>query len=108
MAVVNNPLYTTTEATNAFDNQEGLDHLPNWTYLTGSAQQLHQVWNDYGVQTLVDPGRSDDRPLGHRVHHRQPGHTREILNSDPGDGTTSSRSSFSTLLSAQLQHFVHP
>ncbi len=107
VAVVNNPLYNTTAMTNAFDTQEGLDRLTNWTYLTGSLSQLHQVWNDYGVQTQVTPA-------GAMIAHSdivyiidKSGHTREILNSDPGDGSAPSRSSFSTLLSAQLQQFVH-
>src|SRR5664280_2408145 len=66
--------------TNAFDRQEGLDHLANWTYLTGSVAQLDQVWSDYGVQTEVTPA-------GGMVAHSDivyiidgSGHTREILN----------------------------
>jgi hypothetical protein len=32
------------------------------------------------------------------------GHTREIIDSDPGAGTAAGRSSFSSLLSNQVQH----
>ena len=107
VAVVANPLYTSTSATTAFDKQEGLDHLANWTYLTGSLNQLHQVWNDYGVQIQVTPA-------GSMIAHGdivyiidKTGHTREILDSDPGNGSAPSRSSFSTLLASQIQHIAH-
>ena len=107
VAVVNNPLYNTPAATNAFDDQEGLDHLSNWTYLTGSVSQLQRVWDDYGVQTQVSPA-------GAMIAHSdvlyiidKSGHTREILNSDPGAGTAPSQSSFSTLLTTQVQQLVH-
>src|SRR5674476_1241158 len=35
VAIVNNPLYSSMALTAAFDRQEGLDHLANWTFLTG-------------------------------------------------------------------------
>ena len=103
VAVVNNPLYTSTALTAAFDRQEGLDHLANWTFLTGSLDQLHQVWNNYGVQTEVTPA-------GAMIAHSDivylidsAGHTREILNSDPGNGSSAGESSFSALLTAQVR-----
>ena len=84
VAVVANPLYTSTVATVAFDKQEGLDHLANWSYLTGSLNQLHKVWNDYGVQIQVTPA-------GAMIAHGdivyiidKTGHTREILTPIPG------------------------
>ena len=42
--------------TNAFDRQEGLAHVANWYYLTGSLPALERVWNSYGepVQTVPD------------------------------------------------------
>ncbi len=105
VAVVANPLYNSTEITNAFDRQEGLDQVANWRYLTGSPAQLEKVWNDYGVEVLVEPG-------GAMVDHSdivfiidRHGQTREILNADPGDGS-SSHSSFSTLLAGQVQRFA--
>ena len=107
VAVVANPLYTSTVATVAFDKQEGLDHLANWSYLTGPLNQLHKVWNDYGVQIQVTPA-------GAMIAHGdivyiidKTGHTREILSSDPGDGSAPSRSSFTALLTSQVQHIAH-
>ncbi|MGD0392798.1 MAG: SCO family protein [Acidimicrobiales bacterium] len=103
VAVATNPLYDTTALTTAFDKQEGLDHLANWIYLTGPLTQLHKVWNDYGVQVAV-------APAGAMIAHTdivyiidRTGHTRVILNSDPGDGSPSSASSFSALLAGQVR-----
>ena len=107
VAVVNNPLYNATAFTVAFDEQEGLDHLPNWTFLTGSLAQLENVWDDYGEQSAVSPA-------GAMVAHSDivyiidgRGRTREILDSDPGAGTSATKSSFSALLANQVQHFAH-
>ncbi len=106
VAVVNNPLYRSSALTAAFDRQEGLDHVANWTYLTGSLAQLHQVWNDYGVQTELSPA-------GGMVAHSdivyvidKLGHTRVILNGDPGDGSAEG-SSFVGQLTSQIRSIVH-
>ena len=106
VAIVNNPLYSSMALTAAFDRQEGLDHLANWTFLTGSLTQLHNAWTSYGVQTEVTPA-------GAMIAHSdivfiidRTGHTREILNSNPGDGSAAGESSFSALLSSQVQQFA--
>ena len=49
VAIVANPIYRSISFTNAFDRQEGLTHVGNWLYLTGSVSQLRQVWNSDGV-----------------------------------------------------------
>jgi cytochrome oxidase Cu insertion factor (SCO1/SenC/PrrC family) len=107
VAIVANPLYTSTSVTVAFDHQEGLENLPNWSYLTGSVRQLQNVWNEYGVQAVA-------APAGAMIDHTDivyiidgDGQTREILNADPGDGSSASRSSFSALLASQVQHIAH-
>jgi cytochrome oxidase Cu insertion factor (SCO1/SenC/PrrC family) len=106
VAVVNNPMYRSTAVTAAFDRQEELDHVTNWTYLTGSLAQLHGVWNDYGVQTDVSPA-------GGMVAHTdvvyvidKDGRTRVILNSDPGSGSADG-SSFVGQLTSQISNVVH-
>ena len=106
VAVVANPLYNSTAVTNAFDRQEGLDQVGNWSYLTGSPAQLEKVWNDYGVQVAVAPGGAmiDHSDIVYIIDRH--GQTREILNSDPGDGSATSKSSFSTLLAGQVQRFA--
>ena len=107
VAIVANPLYTTTSVPAAFDHQEGLENLPNWSYLTGSVRQLQNVWNEYGVQVAA-------APAGGMIAHTDivyiidaDGQTREILNADPGAGSSASRSSFSALLASQVQHIAH-
>jgi cytochrome oxidase Cu insertion factor (SCO1/SenC/PrrC family) len=106
VAVVNNPLYNTTAFTAAFDKQEGLDQLANWTFLTGSLPVLEKVWIDYGEQSEVTPA-------GAMVAHSDivyiidgKGRAREILDSDPGQGTSTTKSSFSALLAGQVRHIV--
>ena len=79
--------------------------MTNWTYLTGTLAQLHQVWNDYGVQT-------DVTPAGGMVAHSdivyvidRHGHTRVIINGDPGDGSAE-ESSFVGQLTSQIGNVV--
>jgi cytochrome oxidase Cu insertion factor (SCO1/SenC/PrrC family) len=106
VAVVNNPLYNAPAFTAAFDRQEGLDSLPNWIFLTGSLDELHNVWNDYGEQSAVSPA-------GAMVAHSDivyiidgSGRTREILDADPGGATSASESSFSGLVAGLVRTIV--
>ena len=39
-----------TAYTTAFTDQENLNQVPNWLYLTGSLSQLKSVWHDYGIE----------------------------------------------------------
>jgi cytochrome oxidase Cu insertion factor (SCO1/SenC/PrrC family) len=105
VAVANNPLYYSTALTAAFDRQERLDHVANWTFLTGSLVQLHKVWDDYGVQNEISPA-------GGMVAHSdiiyiidKQGRTRVILNADPGDGSAEG-SSFVGQLTSQISSVV--
>ncbi|HTX28925.1 MAG TPA: SCO family protein [Streptosporangiaceae bacterium] len=98
VAVVANPIYRSVAFTRAFDRQEGLATVSNWLYLTGSASQLGQVWNEYGVAV-------QDLPAGAMIAHGdlavvidRSGYIREELGADPGPGTTSTQSSYSVLL----------
>jgi cytochrome oxidase Cu insertion factor (SCO1/SenC/PrrC family) len=97
VAVVANPIYRSISFTNAFDRQEGLTHVGNWLYLTGSVNQLRRVWNSYGV--LVQTSEA-----GAMVAHSDlafvidaQGHERAEMEDDPGTGQQES-SSFSSLL----------
>jgi cytochrome oxidase Cu insertion factor (SCO1/SenC/PrrC family) len=106
VAVVNNPLFLTSAATNAFDRQEGLAGLRNWLFLTGPLHALQQVWNDYGVLTSL-------LPAGAMVSHNDlvyvidpKGNVRAVLDSDPGSGSAI-RSSFTSLLTAQVLSASH-
>ena len=99
VAVVANPTYRSTAFTRAFDRQEGLTTVPNWLYLTGSLSQLGAVWRHYGVtvQNLQAGAMSAHNDLA--VVIDPAGHIREEMAADPGPGTSSTKSSFSVLLS---------
>ena len=98
VAVVANPIYHEVAFTQAFDRQERLTQVPNWLYLTGSVPQLRQVWRDYGISALILPAGS---MIGHPdiayVIDRA-GRVRAELSTDPGPGTTATKSSFAVLL----------
>ena len=98
VAIVANPVYHQVADTQAFDRQEHLDQVPNWLYLTGSGPQLQQVWKDYAIAALILPAGS---MIGHpdvAYVIDQTGRIREELNTDPGPGTTATKSSFAVLL----------
>jgi len=94
VAIAANPLYYTAPYLRAFDRQEGLTGLRNWTYLTGALSQLRRVWANYGVIVDTLPG-------GQMVAHNDlvfvidsSGRVRFEFNADPGPGTATSLSSF--------------
>jgi cytochrome oxidase Cu insertion factor (SCO1/SenC/PrrC family) len=103
VAVVTNPVYTLPQYTAAFDRQEHMNTLANWQYLTGSADQLKKVWQQYGIAAQILPaggmiGHSDIAYVIDRS-----GRTRTELNFDPGPGTSSTQASFASELSAAAQ-----
>jgi len=98
VAIVTNPIYHQVADTQAFDRQEHLDQVPNWLYLTGSVPQLRQVWKDYAIAAEILPAGS---MIGHpdvAYVIDQTGRVRAELNTDPGPGTTATKSSFAVLL----------
>ncbi len=99
VAIVANPTYRGVEFTQAFDREEGLNTVGNWLYLTGSLSQLGKVWGEYGitVQNLPAGAMSAHNDLA--VVIDRSGNIRDELPADPGPGTTSTKSSFSVLLS---------
>ena len=99
VAIAANPIYRSVAFTRAFDREEGLNTVPNWLYLTGSLSQLGQVWQQYGISV-------QDLPAGAMIAHNdlaviidRSGTVRQEVGADPGPATTSTRSSFSVLLS---------
>ena len=98
VAIAANPVYYQLAYTRAFNRQEYLNQVPNWLFLTGSVAQLKQVWRDYGLFAEI-------LPAGSMVGHPDvafvidgAGRVREELNTDPGPGTTATKSSFAVLL----------
>jgi cytochrome oxidase Cu insertion factor (SCO1/SenC/PrrC family) len=101
VAIVANPIYRSVSFTNAFDRQEGLTHLPNWYYLTGSVPALQRVWDSYGVQvqTVANGAMVAHSDLAFVIDAR--GHERDALIDDPGP-TQVFASSFSSLLTSRI------
>jgi cytochrome oxidase Cu insertion factor (SCO1/SenC/PrrC family) len=106
VAVVANPVYHQVAYTQAFDRQEHLTQVPDWLYLTGSVPQLQQVWKDYGIAAQIIPAGS---MIGHpdiAYVIDQHGQVREELNTDPGPGTTATKSSFAVLLAGAARQVL--
>jgi cytochrome oxidase Cu insertion factor (SCO1/SenC/PrrC family) len=83
----------------ALDRQQGLDSVPNWLYLTGSAEQLQLVWGRYGIYVShMAPGASSVMSDMVFVIDRA-GRIRQEIRDNPGPGTVSTRSSFAVVLS---------
>ncbi len=99
VAIVANPTYRSTVFTQAFDRQEGLATVPNWRYLTGSLSQLSAVWRQYGVTVENLPAGAMSAHNDLAVVIDPTGHIRQEVSADPGPATTSTKSSFSVLLS---------
>lgn len=55
VAVNVNAAHSSVADVAAFSQLHGLQALPHWYYLTGSPEQLRQVWKLYGVSVEVDP-----------------------------------------------------
>ena len=103
VAVNANPRYITPDYLAAFDHQEGLEHVPNWLYLTGSLSQLRQVWKSYGEAVIYLPGGA---MIGHSEYAwviDSSGHTRDILDTDPGPATSATKSSFAVMLANTIK-----
>jgi cytochrome oxidase Cu insertion factor (SCO1/SenC/PrrC family) len=107
MVAVNlNPRYLGEDYLVAFDHQEGLDALPNWHYLTGSLPQLTSVWNSFGAQASYSPGGAmiAHSDIGYVIDPS--GHTRYILDTDPGPGSQATNSSFAVTLANEITNVL--
>jgi cytochrome oxidase Cu insertion factor (SCO1/SenC/PrrC family) len=103
VAVVANPAYYARAFTLAFDRVERLDVLPNWLYLTGTLPQLRQVWRAYGEAVGSSPAGAMALHSDIAFVIDAAGRIRSELNSDPGPGTPSSKSSFAVVLARAAQ-----
>jgi cytochrome oxidase Cu insertion factor (SCO1/SenC/PrrC family) len=98
VAVNVNPLYNEIAYTQAFDQQEGLDTLPDWLYLTSSPALLRKVYASYGIASQTESGGA---MLGHSdlaFVIGPSGRLRQELDFDPGPGTAATQSSFAAEL----------
>ena len=106
VAIVANPLYNSLAATRTFDAVEGLATLPNWLYLTGSVPALERLWNNYDVEVATPSGGAmvQHADIAYLIDPR--GRVREILNSDPGEGSAPLESSFAGLVANGLRRLL--
>ncbi|HEV8221561.1 MAG TPA: SCO family protein [Streptosporangiaceae bacterium] len=103
VAIAANPAYYSPGALRAFDRQEGMDQVPNWTFLTGSLPQLRKAWHDYFFSASLVPA-------GGMVLHSDvayvidpQGRVRYELNLDPGPANSATQSSFASELAAAAE-----
>jgi cytochrome oxidase Cu insertion factor (SCO1/SenC/PrrC family)/preprotein translocase subunit SecG len=83
----------------ALTRAQGLDTVPNWLFLTGSAAQLQATWGKYGIfVSHMAPGASSVMTDMVFVIDKD-GQIRLEIRDNPGPGTISTRSSFAMLLS---------
>jgi cytochrome oxidase Cu insertion factor (SCO1/SenC/PrrC family) len=103
VAIVTNPIYRSVFDMNAFDQQERLNTLSNWLFLTGSEATLQGVWANYGVQAVVSPAGAmvDHSDIAYVIDGN--GHTREVLSAAPGDGSSTAKSSFAGLMDQEIR-----
>jgi len=98
VAVEANPIYRSLAFVHAFDDQEHLAGVPHWFFLTGSVDQLREVWDAYGIP-VVNVG------AGAMIDHGETafiidgaGRERVVLDDDPGSGTADENASFASVL----------
>ncbi|HEX9624384.1 MAG TPA: SCO family protein [Streptosporangiaceae bacterium] len=108
VAIAANPLYYTAPYLAAFDRQEGLAKVRNWTYLTGPLPTLRKVWANYGISAVTLPG-------GQMIAHNDlvfvidgTGHVRYDINADPGPGSTATLSSFAVEFAQLAKQAMRP
>jgi len=106
VAINANPRFITPDYLQAFDQQEGLAHVANWLYLTGSLPELRSVWRHYGEAVIYLPGGS---MIGHSEFAYvidANGYTRDVLDTDPGPSTQASESSFAVMLAGTVKSLL--
>jgi cytochrome oxidase Cu insertion factor (SCO1/SenC/PrrC family) len=107
VAINSNPQFLAPDYLTAFDQQEGMEKLNNWVYLTGSLRQLEKVWDAYGEQVVYLPAGA---MIGHSefawVINRN-GRVRYSLDTDPGPATSATTSSFSQVLADTIKTVMH-
>jgi cytochrome oxidase Cu insertion factor (SCO1/SenC/PrrC family) len=106
VAIVANPVDYQLGYTQAFDRQEGLDGVPNWLYLTGSPDQLAQVWRGYGVAAQIAPAGSMIAHSENAFVIDSSGRLRQEMEFSPGPGTAATQSSFAAELTDAAQQLL--
>jgi cytochrome oxidase Cu insertion factor (SCO1/SenC/PrrC family) len=103
VAVDANPRYLGTDYLNAFDDQEGLQGIPNWFYLTGTLPQLQHAWRALGALIEFEPGGAMIDHSDYAYVIDPSGRVRFDVDTDPGPATRATESSFAVTLAATLK-----
>ena len=106
VAIDLNPLYQARGYLVAFDNQEGLNRVRNWQFLTGSSAALARIWSSFGVQVIESPGGSMVAHSDVAYVIDSKGNIRSILDTNPGSGTAASKSSFAVTLASDIRQVM--
>ncbi|MGH9057186.1 MAG: SCO family protein [Acidimicrobiales bacterium] len=59
VAVNVNPFHTTMADVASFTNEQGLEQVPSWHFVTGTVPQLQQAWHDYGIAVQAPSPTAD-------------------------------------------------
>jgi cytochrome oxidase Cu insertion factor (SCO1/SenC/PrrC family) len=103
VAINANPRYLDPSFLLAFDRQEELESVANWSYLTGSLASLQHIWKVYGIEVAYEPGGAmiDHSEVAYVIDPK--GRTRAVLNANPGPDTQASDASFAETLASALK-----
>jgi len=106
VAIDANPRFTSRYDLVAFDDQENLNHVANWLYLTGSLPELRRLWDAYGILVGYASGGAmiahSDTAYVINAH----GDLRYVLNADPGGATAATESSFAAVLANSIKSTI--
>jgi len=99
IAIVSDATHAGPVFIRAFDRVAGMSAVPNWLFLTGSATELHQVWNQYEIVVpKLITGMNAFSVVTFVID--QSGRIRQEIKDNPGPSTPSTRSSFAVLMSS--------
>jgi cytochrome oxidase Cu insertion factor (SCO1/SenC/PrrC family) len=103
VAVDANPRYIARDYLIAFDQQERMQTVANWLFLTGTLPQLQHAWRALGatVQYLPAGAMIDHSEFAYVIDPS--GHIRYDLDVDPGPATEATQSSFAVTLAQTLK-----
>jgi cytochrome oxidase Cu insertion factor (SCO1/SenC/PrrC family) len=106
VAIDANPQFRSPADLVAFDDQENLNHVPNWQYLTGSLSQLRRLWDAYGILVGYASGGAMIAHSDTAYVINRDGGLRYVLNADPGGATAATKSSFAAVLANSLKSTI--
>jgi cytochrome oxidase Cu insertion factor (SCO1/SenC/PrrC family) len=106
VAIDANPRFIAPDDLVAFDDQENLNDLSNWSYLTGSEPALQHIWNAYGILVGYASGGAMIAHSDTAYVINRDGGLRYVLNADPGGATSATKSSFAATLANSIESTI--